>query len=324
MKRREFLGVLGGAVGAAWPVAIYAQEADRKYRLGLLVPAPRQSPAITAFFDEMRANGFAEGQNLIVSFGGYDVSNEQIREGVKSVIASSPDAIVVGPELYARALQAETKTIPILSMSEDLVGAGLAASLARPGGNVTGISLLSPELDDKRQGLLMEAVPGARRIATLVDAGITPAHHLDALRASAKSRGVELTFYPIKKADEIGDALEVAKSKGAEALNVLATALFFINGRRIIDQAAMLRLPAIFQWPEMADQGGLLGYGPPFPEVYRQRARQVVKVLRGAKPSEIPVEQPVKFELVINLKTAKAIGCEVPAGMVLRADRLIE
>src|SRR5664279_2461479 len=215
MRRREFLGVLSGAA-AAWPVATYAQEANRKYRLGFLIPAPRQSPAIAAFFDELRADGFAEGQNLIVSFGGFDVRNEQISEGVKSVIASSPDAIVVGPELYARALQAETKTIPILSMSEDLVGAGLAASLARPGGNVTGISLLSPELDDKRQGLLMEAVPGARRIATLVDAGITPAHHLDTLRAAANSRGVELTFYPIKKADEIGGALEAAKTKGVE------------------------------------------------------------------------------------------------------------
>ena len=133
-----------------------------------------------------------------------------------------------------------------------------------------------------------------------------------------------MTFYPIKKADEIGDALEAAKSKGAEAVNVLATALFFVNGQRIINQTAMLRLPAIFQWPEMADQGGLLGYGPPFTEVYRQRARQVAKVLRGAKASEIPVEQPVKFELVINLMTAKAIGCDVPAGLVLRADRLIE
>jgi putative tryptophan/tyrosine transport system substrate-binding protein len=221
-------------------------------------------------------------------------------------------------------LQAETKTIPILSMGEDLVGAGLAASLARPGGNVTGISLLSPELDDKRQGLLMEAVPGARRIATLVDAGITPTHHLDALRDTAKSRGVELTFYLIEKANEIGDALETAKAKGLDAINVLATPLFFVNGQRIIDQTAMLRLPAIFQWPETADQGGLIGYGPPFTKMYRQRARQVAKVLRGAKPSEIPVEQPVKFELVINLKTAKAIGCEVPAGMVLRADRLIE
>jgi putative ABC transport system substrate-binding protein len=191
-------------------MATYAQEANRKYRLGFLIPAPRQS-AIAAFFDELRANGFAEGQNLIVSFAGFDIRNEQISEGVKAVIASSPDAIVGGPELYARALQAETKTIPILSMSEDLVGSGLAASLARPGGNVTGMSLLSPELDNKRQGLLMEAVPGARRIATLVDANITPAHHLDALRAAANSRGVESTFYPIKKADEIGDALEVPR-----------------------------------------------------------------------------------------------------------------
>jgi ABC-type uncharacterized transport system substrate-binding protein len=170
----------------------------------------------------------------------------------------------------------------------------------------------------------MEAVPGARRIATLVDASITPAYHLEFLRTAANSRGVELTFYPIKKADEIGDALEAARTKGAEAMNVLATALFYVNGQRIIDQTAMLRLPAIFQWPEMADQGGLLGYGPPFTEVFRQRARQVAKVLRGAKPSEIPIEQPVKFELVINLKTAKTIGCEVPAVMVLRADRLIE
>jgi putative ABC transport system substrate-binding protein len=324
MWRRQFLRTLGGALGAAWAETTFAQEGGRKYRLGFLIPAPRRSPAVVAFFEELRAAGFAEGDNLVVSFAGFDVRNEQISEGAKAVVASKPDAIIVGPELYARSLQAETKTIPLLSMSEDLVGAGLAASLARPGGNVTGISLLSPELDDKRQGLLIEAVPDARRIATLVDANITPAHHLDTLRATANSRGIELAFYHIKKADEIGDALQAAKTKAADAINVLATALFFTNGQRIIDQTTALRLPAIFQWPEMADQGGLLGYGPPFSEVYRQRARQVVKVLHGAKPSEIPIEQPVKFELVINLKTAKAIGREVPAGMVLRADRLIE
>jgi putative tryptophan/tyrosine transport system substrate-binding protein len=323
MRRRQFIGGVASAA-VAWPAAIYAQEAGRKYRLAFLVPAPRQSSAIAAFFDELRANGFDEGQNLIVSFPGFNIANEQISEGVRAAIASNPDAIVAGPELYAGALQAATKTIPLLSMSEDLLGAGLAASLARPGGNVTGISLLSPELDDKRQGLLIEAVPHARRIATLVDAAITPAHHLDTLRTAANSRSVELAFHLITTAGEIGDALEAAKTKGAEALNVLATPLFFVNGQRIIDQAASLRLPAIFQWPEMADQGALLAYGPPFAEVYRQRARQVAKVLRGAKPSEIPVEQPVKFELVINLKTAKTIGCEVPAAMVLRADRLVE
>jgi putative ABC transport system substrate-binding protein len=322
MQRRKFITLVGSA--AAWPLVAIAQEAGRSYRLGILVPAPRASAAIAAFFEELRVNGFVEGQNLIVTFDGFNVRNEQISEGVKGVIASNPDAIVAGPELYARALVAATKRIPLLSMSEDLVGAGLAASLARPGGNVTGISLLSPELDDKRQGLLLEAVPGARRMATLVDASITPAHHLDALRAAANSRGIELIFYRITKASEIGNALDEAKAKGAEAINVLATPLFFINAQIIIERTTRLRLPAIFQWPELAEQGGLLGYGPPFTEVYRQRARQVAKVLRGAKPSEIPVEQPLKFELAINLRTAKAIGCEVPAGMVLRADKLIE
>ncbi len=323
MNRRALLTLLGGAA-AAWPVVARGQESGRTYRLGVLVPAPRQSSAVIAFFDELRANGFVEGQNLVVTFAGFNVRNEQIGEAVKTVIASRPDAIVAGPELYARALQAQTKTIPLLSMSEDLVGAGLVASLSRPGGNVTGISLLSPELDDKRQGLLIEAVPDARRVATLIDATITPLHHLETLRAAANSRGVELLFHPIKEADEIADALQAAKAKGAEALNALASPLFFINGQRIIDQATALGLPTIFQWPEQADQGGLLGYGPPFVDVYRQRARQVAKVLRGAKPSDIPVEQPVKFELVINLRTAKAIGHEVPAGMVLRADRLVE
>ena len=322
MQRRKFITLVGSA--AAWPLVAIAQEAGRSYRLGILVPAPRASAAIAAFFEELRVNGFVEGQNLIVTFDGFNVRNEQISEGAKAVVASNPDAIVAGPELYARALVAATKTIPLVSMSEDLVGAGLAASLARPGGNVTGISLLSPELDDKRQGLLLEAVPGARRMATLVDASITPAHHLDALRAAANSRGIELIFYRITKASEIGNALDEAKAKGAEAINVLATPLFFINAQIIIERTTRLRLPAIFQWPELAEQGGLLGYGPPFTEVYRQRARQVAKILRGAKPSEIPVEQPLKFELAINLKTAKNIGCELPAGMVLRADKVIE
>jgi putative tryptophan/tyrosine transport system substrate-binding protein len=322
MRRRTFLSIVGGA--AAWPLVTTAQEPGRSYRLGFLIPAPRSSAAVAGFFDELRANGFVEGQNLIITFGGFDVRSEQISEGVNAVIASNPDAIVAGPELYARELLAATKTIPLVSMSEDLVGEGLAASLARPGGNLTGISLLSPELDEKRQGLLIEALPYARRVATLVDASITPSHHLDTLQAAAESRGVQLLFHPVKKANEIRNILDDAKAGGAEAINILATPLFFINAQTIIAGTTRLRLPTIFQWPELAEQGGLLGYGPSFVEMYRQRARQVIKILRGAKPSEIPVEQPLKFELTINLKTAKAIGCEVPARMVLRADKLIE
>jgi putative ABC transport system substrate-binding protein len=325
MRRREFIaGMAGIAAANAWCPPLSAQEPGRTYRIGFLIPAARESPAVNGFFDELRLHGFIEGQNLTVVFSGFNVSNEQIAEGVAAVIPANPDVIVAGPEFYVRALHAATRTIPLVSMSEDLVGAGLAASLARPGGNVTGISLLSPELDGKRQGLLIEAVPQTRKMATLVESNITPQHHLETLRDAAQSRGVTLSFSMIAKPNEIAPALDDAKAKGADAINVLATPLFFVNRRQIIDQTAKLRLPAIYQWPEMAEEGGLLAYGPRFTQVYRQRARQIVKILRGARATDVPVEQPTNFELVINLKTAKSIGHEIPAGLVLRADKLIE
>jgi putative ABC transport system substrate-binding protein len=326
MKRREFITLVGGAA-LAWPLSARAQEAGRTYRLGFLVPAPRTSAAIAAFMDELRLGGFVEGQNFSV-VGSFAVTAEQIAAGVAAVVKAAPDAIVCGPELYARALQAATRAIPLVSMSEDLVGAGLAASLAKPGGNITGISLLSPELDGKRQDILIEAVPGARRIAALADSASTPERHLHELQEAARSRGVELLTFAVSKPEDIARALNDAKAQGAEAINVLATSLFSVpgspNSRAVIERAAELRLPSIFQWPESAEVGGLVGYGPRFTQVYRQRARMIVKVLRGTKAADLPVEQPTNFELIINLKTAKAIGHEVPAALVLRADTVIE
>jgi putative tryptophan/tyrosine transport system substrate-binding protein len=307
-----------------WCPPLNAQEPGRTYRIGFLIPAARESPAVNGFFDELRLHGFIEGQNLIVVFSGFNVSNEQIAKGVAEAIPANPDVIVASPELYVRALHSATKTIPLVSMSEDLVRAGLAASLARPGSNVTGISLLSPELDGKRQGLLMEAVPQTREMAALVDSTITPQHHLEALRDAALSRGVTLSFFMVAMPNEIAPALDDAKAKGADAINVLASPLFFVNRKQIIDQTAKLRLPAIYQWPEIANEGGLLAYGPRFTLVYRQRARQIVKILNGAKATDVPVEQPTNFDLVINLKTAKSIGHEIPAELVLRADNVIE
>jgi putative ABC transport system substrate-binding protein len=325
MRRREFIGLVGGA--ATWPLVAHAQEAGRTYRLGFLVPAARTSAAVAAFLDELRLGGFVEGQNLSV-VGGFAVTPEQIADGVAAVVKAAPDAIVCGPELYARALQAATRTIPLLSMSEDLVGAGLVASLAKPGGNITGISLLSPELDGKRQDILIEAVPGARRIAALADSASTPERHLHELQEAARARRIELLTFAVSKPEDIARALNDAKAQGAEAINVLATSLFSVpgspNSRAVIERSAELRLPSIFQWPESAEVGGLVGYGPRFTQVYRQRARMIIKVLRGTKASDLPVEQPTNFELVINLKTAKAIGHEVPAALVLRADTIIE
>jgi putative ABC transport system substrate-binding protein len=326
MNRREFIALLGGT--AAWSVAAWAQEPGRTYRIGFLVPAPRETPAVAAFFDELRLNGFIEGQNLTVVPGGFDVRNEQLAEWAAVLVKAAPDAIVAGPELPLRALQALTRTVPLIGMTEDMVAAGLAASLARPGSNITGISLLSPELDGKRQDILMEAVPGAKRMAALADSNVTPPQHLQVLQDATSRRGVELSVFGVAGPEEIVPAIDGAKASGAEAINFLATPLFSVPGSRnnrvVIERVRELRLPAIYQWPETADQGELVGYGPRFTQVYRQRARLVVKVLRGAKPADLPVEQPTNFELVINLKTAQAIGHEVPAGLVLRADKVIE
>ncbi len=161
-------------------------------------------------------------------------------------------------------------------------------------------------------------------MAALADSTVTPQRHLDALQVAARRHGVELSLFGVASGDEVVPAIEAAKAAGAQALNLLATPLFTVASRSFIERIAALRLPAMHQWPEVAEDGGLLGYGPRFTQVFRQRARLVARILRGAKPAEIPVEQPTHFELVINLKTAQAIGHEVPAGLVLRADKVID
>jgi putative ABC transport system substrate-binding protein len=323
MKRREFIAGLGGAALAV-PFAARAQQAGRIYRLGILLPTNRDSAAMFAFFDELRANGFIEGQNLEIIGGGLNITRDRIDATVAPVLKGAPDVILSGPDYYTRALQQATKTIPLVAMSEDMLVDGLVASLSRPGGNTTGISIMSPELDGKRQDLLIEAVPGVRRIATLVDSTRTAQVHVQKLQAAAAVRGVEMNVIEVGTPDQVVPAVNAAKASGAGAINFLATPLFTIDARGMLEHVVALRLPAMHQWPDTAEDGGMLGYGPRFTGVFRQRARLVARVLRGANPADIPVEQPTRFELVINLKTAKAIGHEIPAGLVLRADKLIE
>src|SRR5499433_1483147 len=317
MKRREFILGLGGA--AMWPLAARAQQPGRTYRLGFFLPVARDSPAAIAFFDELRVHGFVEDQNLAIIPGGFQAGNERIADLVPALVKAAPDVIIVGGDVIPRALQNATRTIPIVVITEDMVAAGFAASLARPGGNITGISLMSPDLDGKRQDILIEAVPSAPRIAALADSNVATLRHLQ-----ARARGKELLVVRAAKAEELVPAMNDASTRGAGALNVLSSPMLFLNRRVIIERAAELRLPAVYQWPETAEEGGLLGYGLRIVDVFRQRARMVAKILSGAKPADLPVEQPTTFELVINLKTAKAIGHEVPAGLVLRADKVIE
>jgi putative ABC transport system substrate-binding protein len=321
IRRRDFISLFSGAV--AWPLAARAQEPGRVYRVAIVVPVGRDEPAIVAFLDELRVQGFVEGRNLIV-VPGFLVRNDQAEAIVPATIKAAPDVITTGGDIIAHAFQKATQSIPLIVITEDLVAAGFVKSLARPGGNITGFSLMSPELDGKRQDILIEAVPGARRIAALADSNVATLQHLEALEQSARTHGRELLVVSAANAGDLIPAINSAIDRGAGALNVLGSPMLHLNRKVIIDRVAALRLPAVYQWPETAEEGGLLGYGPGFVEIFRQRAEVVAKVLRGAKPGDLPVEQPSKFRLVVNLKTAKAIDYEVPAGLVLRADTVIE
>jgi putative ABC transport system substrate-binding protein len=323
VRRREFFTLLGGA--AAWPLAARAQEPGRTYRLGSVHASARDAPYHVAFFAELRRLGFIEGQNLAVDGRGYGLRVEQFEEHAAELVKAQVDVILAGGDAAVRATQRATAQIPILALTDDMVGQGFVRSLAKPGGNTTGVTILASELDGKRQEILMEAVPGVRRIAALADTNVTTPSRLRALEDAARARGVELSIHRVAREEEIAPAVNAAKASDAGALNMLASALFFNNRTIIFDRIATLSLPAVYQWPEWAEEGGLIGYGPRLVHLYRDvMSRQLAALLRGTKPADLPVEQPTRFELVINLKAAKAIGHDVPAGLVLRADEVIE
>jgi putative ABC transport system substrate-binding protein len=326
-SRRDFTAALAAAVAVPLlaPLKTRAQETGRIYRLGSLQQGARNALQHTAFYNELRRLGFVDGQNLSVDPHGYGLQVGQLVEHASQIVKDQIDVILCAGDAAIRAAQQATKTTPILGLTDDMVGSGLVKSLPKPEGNTTGVSILATELDGKRQEILIEAVPGIHHMATLADGNTTSPQQLDKLRDAARARGVELSIYTVTAPEELANVIEDAKSKGVAALNALATPLIFNNRGIILERTTALRLPAIYQWPEMSEEGGLIGYGPRIVDIYRDMlTRQLVKLLRGTKPGDIPVEQPTKFELVINLKTAQAIGHDVPAGLVLRADKVIE
>ena len=273
MKRREFIGLVGGAA-IALPLGARAQEPGRIYRLAVVISSGRDEPPTAAFLDELREQGFVEGKNLEFIPGGFRFDNQQTAAVVPAIVKAAPDAIVVAGDFIAEKFQKETKSIPLVVMTEDMIAAGFAASLAKPGGNITGISLMSPDLDGKRQDILIEAVPGAQRIAVLADSNVATLQHLRALEATARSaHGKELLVVRAANSSEIMRAVNDANAQGAAALNVLSSPMLHLNRFAIIERATQLRLPAIYQWPETADEGGLLAYGPSFIDIMRSRTR---------------------------------------------------
>jgi ABC-type uncharacterized transport system substrate-binding protein len=321
MKRREVIRLLGGT--AAWPLAARAQD-GRTYRIGVLNANPRGSPVVTALFDELRRNGLVEGRNLVVDGSGIGIPYPRFADAARELAKSKVEALVVGggsPPIHS--VQLVAPSIPIIGVADDMIAAGLAQSLVHPGGNVTGVSLFAPELNGKRQELLIELLPGVRRMAALADPRVQSAQQLQALQEAARARGIELSIHPVTSTEAIVPAINAAKAAGVGGLNLLAASLFGGNYKAIIAHTKALRLPAIYQWPDYVELGALIAYGPLQTQVYRQVARMLAKVLRGAKPADLPVEQPTMFELAINLETAKAIGLTVPMDLLTRADKVI-
>jgi ABC-type uncharacterized transport system substrate-binding protein len=322
MRRRDVLSSLGASL-LLLPAVANSQDAGRTYRLGAVAGASRDAARIKAFFDELKLLGFVEGQNLIVIDGGFGLRNEQFVDYATKMVKSSPDVIVSVSDAAIRASRSATQTIPIVGSSPDLLAAGFVRSLSHPGGNVTGVSLLA-ELDGKRQELLMDAIPTARRIALLADPGSTSPDQLKTLEDAIRARGVDVVVVRAATKAEIEPALDQAKALEAEALNVLSTPTFSVNRGILLEKVASLRLPAIYEWPEMAEEGGLIAYGPSLALIYRQTARLVAKIFRGAKVEDLPVQLPASFSLVVNIKTMKALGINLPEAFMARADALIE
>ena len=325
MRRRDF--IQGIAVSSAWPRAARAQQSAMPV-VGFLSArsADESASVVTGFRQGLAENGYVEGRNVAIEYrwaeGQYDrltaLAMELLRVPVAVIVA-------VGGDPAARAAKAATTTIPVVAIfSDDPVASGLVTSLGRPGGNITGISNLSTEMESKRFGLLRAVVPQAAIIGVLLNPAFpSAANKLREMQEAARTLGLEAIRLEIRRAADIAPAFETLKGR-AEALYVVGDALVTTHRIRINTLALAARVPTMHVVRELVEAGGLMSYGPNFPDLFRRAADHVDKILRGTKPGEIPVEQPSKFDLVINLTTAKALGLTVPPGVLAIADEVIE
>jgi putative ABC transport system substrate-binding protein len=322
MDRRAFICALSGGFVAA-QFAAEAQPAGIVPRIGILCPWTAADPNTAAMRAALNDAGYVEGKSTLTEWRFANGRTGHLPALGAELVRLKPDALVAAGDLAIRALRQATTTIPIVVATDDLVGEGHVASLARPGGNVTGVSILASELNAKRLELVKEAVPKASRVAILWDPA-TGAFHLRALEATARSLRVELKTLQVRRLEDLDGAFRSARAWRAEAINVLASPTLHGLRQPIIEGAARNQLPAIYQWREIAQAGGLMSYGPSFRDVLRATFVQLGRVLKGAKPADLPVEQPSKFELIINLKTAKALGLTIPQSLLARADEVIQ
>jgi putative ABC transport system substrate-binding protein len=326
LKRREFIALLGGAA-AARPLAARAQQAARRPTIGYMganTPVV-ESQRTAAFVQRLRELGWIEGRNVAVEYRWAEGRNERFAEIAAELVQLKVEVIVTAGTAAVVAAKQATSVIPIIfALGGDPVGTGLVASLARPGGNVTGLTQQSTDLAGKRVELLREVVPGLGRLATMANIG-NPLAVLEMreVHAAARTLGLEVATSEIRRAEDIAPAFDALKGR-ADALYVVADPLVTSNRIRINTLALGARLPTMHGQNDNVEAGGLMSYGANFPDLYRRAADYVDKILRGTKPADIPVEQPTKFDLAINLTTAKALGLKIPESFLLRADEVIE
>jgi putative ABC transport system substrate-binding protein len=326
MKRREFIALLGGAA-LAWPLAARAQQAGKVYRIGLFSAGTDTfRKTWLALADGLRELGWIEGKNVLFERRFAENQLDRLPGLAAELVRLDVDLIVTGGTLAPLAAKQATATIPIvMGAAGDPVGSGLVASLARPGGNVTGLSLMAPDLGGKRLELLKEILPGISRVAILWNAANPyPALVFRETQDAARTLRIELQSLEVRGPGDLDSALDAAIRNRVDALITVEDPLTVTHRKQIADFTANNRLPAIYGFREFAEAGGLMTYGANINDLFRRAAGYVDKIFKGAKPANLPVEQPTKFELVINLKTAKALGLTVPLIMQMTADEVIE
>jgi putative ABC transport system substrate-binding protein len=325
MKRREFITLVGGAV-ATWPLALRAQHSAMPV-IGFLGPAPAAGylPRMEALRAGLRDLGYVEGKNIVIEFRWADRA-DQLPEMAAELVRMKVDIILVSSSTYVEPVRQATKTIPIVfAIHADPVGVGHVASLARPGGNITGLSTLLTDLVAKELEIFKEAVPQTTRIGILWNPS-TPSHGpaVQAVEAVGEKLGVQLLLVPARTVEEFDGAFSTMTREGLGGFLVIASPLSFSQRVPLAELALKHRLPGMFGSRENVEAGGLMSYGADYNDLHRRAALYIDKILKGAKPADLPVEQASKYELVINLKTAKALGLEIPPTLLGRADEVIE
>ncbi len=325
LKRREFITLLGGAA-AALPRAARAQQPGKLPTIGFLgASTPATWGAwVAAFNKRLRELGWIEGRTVAIEYRWAEGRGERYAEIAAEFVRRKVDVIVTSGSAVPAAKQA-TSSIPIVfGVANDPIGSGLVASLARPGGNVTGLSIQAPDLAGKRVEFVREVLAGARGLAIMANAGYPAAMlEMGEMERAARTLGIEVIRLEIRRAEDIAPAIEALKGR-AGTLYACADSLVIANLNLITASALAARLPTMHYSREFVAAGGLMSYGPNYPDLFRRAADYVDKILRGAKPGDLPVEQPTKFDLVVNLKTAKALGLTIPESFLLRADEVIE